>query len=105
MGQNQRREPQHGGGWARAHLAVHPAELAFLHGQVPGRLQEVRAEEALLGGLALVSAVPGPRARPSEQRVNTRVWGGGRQTGQVNRPRQRPFLGSQASFFNTGAKT
>ena len=74
---------------ACAHLAVHPAELALLHGQIPGSLQEVRAEEALLDGLPFVSTVPGPRARPSDQRESTDgAWGWGRQIVQISRPRQ-----------------
>lgn len=46
----------------RPHLAVHATELALLHDEVTGGLQEVGAEVTLLNVLVLLPAVPGPGA-------------------------------------------
>lgn len=57
------------------YLAVHPAQAALLDDQVPGGLQEVGAEVALLDVVVFVSAVSGPGSGPGWGVNNTVVIG------------------------------
>ena len=59
------------GSGGHPHLAVHAAQPALLHDEVARRLQEVRAEVALLNVLILIPTVsgPGPRSERERERV------------------------------------
>lgn len=50
------------------HLAVHPAQSPLLNDEVTGRLQEVRAEVALLDVIVLIAAVSRPGPGPDRQK-------------------------------------